>query len=111
MGNFKKNKMKFSFLPLCLIAFAPFTSLYSQDLLDEIDEHQTPLALKERVEEFCGTFACHGSIRAGKKMSMAEMEALLRQMEQTPYSGQCNHGRPTYIRLHKHDIEKLFERR
>lgn len=82
-----------------------------RDLLDEIDEHQTPLALKERVEEFCGTFACHGSIRAGKKMSMAEMEALLRQMEQTPYSGQCNHGRPTYIRLHKHDIEKLFERR
>lgn len=82
-----------------------------RDLLDEIDEHQTPLALKEKVEEFCGTFACHGSIRAGKRMSMAEMEALLRQMEQTPYSGQCNHGRPTYIRLHKHDIEKLFERR
>lgn len=81
------------------------------DLLDEIDVHESPLSLKESVEKTCSTFACHGSIRAGKKLSVAEMEALLRQMEQTPFSGQCNHGRPTYVRLHKHEIEKLFDRR
>lgn len=82
-----------------------------RDLLDEIDDHATPLALKQKVEDLCSTFACHGSIRAGRRLTQTEMEALLRQMEQTPFSGQCNHGRPTYIRLHKNDIESLFERR
>lgn len=82
-----------------------------KDICDEIDSHGSPLSLKETIEELCSTFACHGSIRAGRKLSMPEMDALLRQMEATPYSGQCNHGRPTYVKLHKYDIEKLFGRR
>lgn len=82
-----------------------------RDLIDDIDDHEKPLALQQSIEDMCSTFACHGSIRAGRKLSLAEMDALLRQMEQTPFSGQCNHGRPTYIRLHKNDIESLFERR
>ncbi|USO01721.1 MAG: DNA mismatch repair endonuclease MutL [Alphaproteobacteria bacterium] len=82
-----------------------------KDICDEIDAHGSPLALKEKIEDLCSTFACHGSIRAGRRLSLQEMEALLRQMEEVPYSGQCNHGRPTYVKLHKYDIEKLFGRR
>ncbi len=69
------------------------------------------LVLKERLEEVCSSMACHGSIRAGRPMSGPEMDALLRQMEKTPYSGQCNHGRPTYVELKLADIERLFGRR
>lgn len=69
------------------------------------------LALKERLEEVCSSMACHGSIRAGREMNAPEMNALLRQMEATPYSGQCNHGRPTYVELKLADIERLFGRR
>ena len=82
-----------------------------QELADNIREFGAVLALKERIEELCGTLACHGSVRAGRLLSVAEMNALLRQMEQTPSSGQCNHGRPTYIELKRKDIEKLFGRR
>jgi DNA mismatch repair protein MutL len=82
-----------------------------KDICDELASVGSPLALKEKIEELCSTFACHGSIRAGRKLSMTEMDALLRQMESTPFSGQCNHGRPTYVKLHKYDIEKLFGRR
>jgi DNA mismatch repair protein MutL len=81
------------------------------ELADNIREFGQALALKERIEELCGTLACHGSVRAGRSLSVAEMNALLRQMEQTPFSGQCNHGRPTYIELKRKDIEKLFGRR
>ena len=81
------------------------------DLVDEIDELGSPLSLKEKMEEILGTIACHGSIRSGKRMSLDEMNALLRQMEETPHSGQCNHGRPTYVELSKIEIEKLFGRR
>jgi len=82
-----------------------------RDLADEIAEHGAALSLKERLAEVCGTMACHGSVRAGRRLSGAEMDALLRQMEATPHSGQCNHGRPTYVELKLADIEKLFGRR
>lgn len=81
------------------------------DLCDEIESLGEALSLKEKVEEVCGTMACHGSIRAGRKLTVSEMNAILRQMEETPYSGQCNHGRPTYVELKQADIEKLFGRR
>ena len=82
-----------------------------RDLADEIAEHGAALSLKERLGEVCGTMACHGSVRAGRRLNGAEMDALLRQMESTPHSGQCNHGRPTYVELKLADIEKLFGRR
>ena len=69
------------------------------------------LALRERIESVCGTLACHSSVRAGRRLTRDEMDALLRQMEATPHSGQCNHGRPTYVELKLADIEKLFGRR
>ena len=82
-----------------------------RDLSDEIAELGDALALKERLESVCGTLACHGSVRAGRRLSPTEMNALLRQMEATPHSGQCNHGRPTYVELKLADIERLFGRR
>ena len=81
------------------------------DLVDDIEEFGETLSLREKMEHVCGTMACHGSVRAGRKLHINEMNALLRQMEQTPYSGQCNHGRPTYVELKLADIEKLFGRR
>src|SRR5262249_10695167 len=81
------------------------------DLADELAEWGDTLALKERIESVCGTLACHTSVRAGRQLSPAEMDALLRQMEATPNSGQCNHGRPTYVALDLADIERLFGRR
>jgi DNA mismatch repair protein MutL len=82
-----------------------------RDLADELAEWGDTLALKERIETVCGTLACHTSVRAGRHLSPPEMDALLRQMEATPNSGQCNHGRPTYIALDLADIERLFGRR
>ena len=82
-----------------------------RDIADDLSEHGAALALKERLGEVCGTMACHGSVRAGRVLSGPEMNALLRQMEATPHSGQCNHGRPTYVELKLADLEKLFGRR
>jgi DNA mismatch repair protein MutL len=82
-----------------------------RDLADELAEWGEALALKERVESVCGTLACHSSVRASRRLAPAEMDALLRQMESTPNSGQCNHGRPTFITLALSDIERLFGRR
>jgi DNA mismatch repair protein MutL len=82
-----------------------------RDLADELAEFGQALSLKERLEEICGTMACHGSVRAGRRLAPAEMDALLREMEATPHSGQCNHGRPTYVELKLADIERLFGRR
>jgi len=79
----------------------------SDDLAAFGDAH----ILKERLEEVCSSMACHGSIRAGRRLNADEMNALLRQMEATPHSGQCNHGRPTYVELKLADIERLFGRR
>ena len=82
-----------------------------RDLADDFAEYGAGLALKERFEEVMGNMACRSSVRAGRRLSGEEMNALLRQMEATPYSGQCNHGRPTYVELKLADIEKLFGRR
>jgi DNA mismatch repair protein MutL len=82
-----------------------------KDLADELAEWGDTLALQERVETVCGTLACHSSVRAGRRLAPAEMDALLRQMEVTPNSGQCNHGRPTFVTLALSDIERLFGRR
>jgi len=82
-----------------------------QDLADELEEWGETLSLQDKLAHVCGTMACHGSVRAGRKLNGAEMNALLRQMEATPHSGQCNHGRPTYVELKLADIEKLFGRR
>ena len=82
-----------------------------KDLADEIADLGASFSLKERLEEVCGTMACHGSVRSGRRLSLDEMNALLRSMEATPHSGQCNHGRPTYVELALSDIEKLFGRR
>ena len=81
------------------------------DLADNLEEFGELLALRDKIEHICGTMACHSSVRAGRKLSIAEMNALLRQMESTPHSGQCNHGRPTYVELKLADVEKLFGRR
>ena len=82
-----------------------------RDLSDELAELGDSFSLKERLENVCGTMACHGSVRAGRRLNGDEMNALLRQMEATPHSGQCNHGRPTYVELKLADIERLFGRR
>jgi DNA mismatch repair protein MutL len=82
-----------------------------RDLADDIAETGKALSLKERLEDVSGTLACHMSVRAGRRLTADEMNALLREMEATPHSGQCNHGRPTYVELKLADIEKLFGRR
>lgn len=82
-----------------------------RDLADDFAEYDAGLALKERFEEVMGNMACRGSVRAGRRLNGDEMNALLRQMEATPHSGQCNHGRPTYVELKLADIERLFGRR
>ncbi|WP_395644761.1 DNA mismatch repair endonuclease MutL [Terricaulis sp.] len=82
-----------------------------KDLADDIAELGDAHALKERLEEVCSSMACRGSVRAGRRLTGDEMNALLRHMEATPFSGQCNHGRPTYVELKLADIEKLFGRR
>jgi DNA mismatch repair protein MutL len=82
-----------------------------RDLADDLAEFDAAMALKERVEHVCATMACHGSVRSGRRLGPEEMNALLREMEATPNSGQCNHGRPTYVELKLADIERLFGRR
>jgi len=81
------------------------------DLAEQIFENGESWIIQNHLNEICGTLACHSSIRAGRTLSLHEMDALLRQMEQTPNSSQCNHGRPTYIELKREDMEKLFGRR
>jgi len=82
-----------------------------RDLADEIAEWDSAGGLQDRLEAVASTMACHGSVRSGRRLMRDDMNALLREMERTPGSGQCNHGRPTYIELKLSDIEKLFSRR
>jgi DNA mismatch repair protein MutL len=82
-----------------------------RDLADEIAEHETSDGLKAMLNHLAATMACHGSVRSGRRLKPEEMNALLREMEATPGSGTCNHGRPTYIELKLSDIERLFGRR
>ena len=82
-----------------------------RDLAEDLGDIDQLCRLQEALERVCATLACHGSVRAGRRLTLAEMNALLRQMEATPNSGQCNHGRPTYVTLSRADIERLFARR
>ena len=82
-----------------------------RDLADDLAAWGAAVTLRERLDGIAATMACHGSVRAGRALGIAEMNALLREMEVTPHSGQCNHGRPTCVRLAKPDIERLFGRR
>jgi DNA mismatch repair protein MutL len=82
-----------------------------RDLADDLAETDQTLALQDRLAHVAGTMACHGSVRAGRRLNGEEMNALLREMEATPHSGQCNHGRPTYVELKLGDIERLFGRK
>ena len=82
-----------------------------RDLADDLADMGGTDRLSERLMAVCATMACHGSVRAGRRLSVDEMNALLRQMEATPGSGQCNHGRPTWVELSRSDLERLFGRR
>jgi DNA mismatch repair protein MutL len=81
------------------------------DLADELAAMEDGLALTERLESVCATMACHSSVRAGRTLNAREMDALLREMEATPNAAQCGHGRPTFVRLDRAAIERLFGRR
>jgi len=80
------------------------------DIIDELAENGVTESLSSHIESILSRVACHGSVRTGRRMQADEMNALLREMEATPHSGQCNHGRPTYVSLAMTDIEKLFGR-
>ena len=82
-----------------------------RDLAEELAVLGTSLSFEQQIEHVVATMSCHGSVRAGRVLNSQEMNALLREMEVTPRSGQCNHGRPTYVSLSLQDIEKLFGRR
>jgi DNA mismatch repair protein MutL len=82
-----------------------------RDILDELADAGDSTLVQAKIDAILSRMACHGSVRSGRQMRPEEMNALLREMEATPLSGQCNHGRPTYVELSLHDIERLFGRR
>jgi DNA mismatch repair protein MutL len=82
-----------------------------RDLADDLSEGGDGARVVELLDKVASTMACHGSVRSGRQLRPEEMDALLRTMEETPQSGQCNHGRPTYVELKLADIERLFGRR
>ena len=82
-----------------------------RDIADDLAEQGASDRLQGRLDAVLSSMACHGSVRAGRRLKAEEMNALLREMEATPNSGQCNHGRPTYVELKLTDIERLFGRR
>ena len=85
--------------------------LLVEEIVDDLVENEKVLSIKDRITDIYSTVACHGSVRAGRRLNHEEMNSLLRKMESTPHSGQCNHRRPTYIELKLRDIEKLFGRK
>ena len=87
------------------------TAALVADIAADLAEMGAMVRMKERIDLVAATMACHGSVRAGRVLSVAEMNALLREMEVTPRSGQCNHGRPTWVKLALSDVEKLFGRK
>lgn len=93
-----------------LLAKADIKALL-RDVADELAEGGGVATLKGRIDDVLSSMACHGSVRSGRALNVSEMNALLREMEATPFSGQCNHGRPTHVKLSLADIEKLFGRR
>ena len=108
MERFGPSAMLVRALPHVLAKADPHRLL--QDLADDIAMHGEALLLGEKIEHVLATMACHGSVRAGRVLRVDEMNALLREMERTPRSGQCNHGRPTWVKLSMEDVEKLFGR-
>src|SRR3546814_15960649 len=82
----------------------PISAKLLQDIAYDISRHGDARLLGEKIEHVLATMACHGSVRAGRTLSVAEMNALLREMERTPRSGQCNHGRPTWVKLSMEDV-------
>lgn len=92
-----------------IIKDAPIKKLII-DLADEITEWGATTAIEDKINHISATMACHGSVRAGRQLNLAEMNHLLREMEKTPHCAQCNHGRPTYVKLELSDLEKLFHR-
>jgi DNA mismatch repair protein MutL len=106
--RFGPNAMLVRAIPASLKGGDPEALL--TDLADDLAKHGDSLLLGEKIEHVLATMACHGSVRAGRALNVAEMNALLREMETTPRSGQCNHGRPTWVKLSMEDVEKLFGR-
>ena len=108
--SFGSNAIAVHSVPAILSNKMDIKSLIN-DLADELAEYDKVDLLEEHINHILSTMACHGSVRSGRRLNADEMNALLRQMENTPLSGQCNHGRPTYIQLSLKDIERLFSRR
>jgi DNA mismatch repair protein MutL len=109
--SFGPNGIAVRDVPAILGANANLQALI-RDLISVIKSEQNPKDLIDRkLFDLCAKFACYGSVRAGRTLTLAEMNALLRQMEETERSGQCNHGRPTFIKLTQDELEKLFARR
>ncbi len=106
--RFGPSAMLVRALPGALAKASPQALL--QDIADDLAQNGEALLLDARIEHVLATMACHGSVRAGRTLNVNEMNALLREMENTPRSGQCNHGRPTWVKLSMEDVEKLFGR-